>query len=172
MFGFVSLTEKGGADRLLARLAAQIAETGVPVVAMVWADVPTARACEMHLRLLPGGQVRPISQDLGADADACSLDVGALEGVVAETSVALARAPQGTPLILNKFGKIEAGGHGCRQLIAEALETGHPVLISVPAQTRADFEAFAGDMAEELPPDPEALLDFLGLLPLADAKAV
>lgn len=161
MFGFVTLTEKGGADRLLAEIAARAEAEGRAIVAMVWADVPTSRDCEMFLRLVPGGAVRSISQDLGAEADACSLDVGALEQAVADTARALAAMPPEVPLILNKFGKIESGGRGSRPLIAAALEAGHPVLISVPPETRADFDAFAEGMAEELPADADALYRFL-----------
>lgn len=163
MLGFVTLTEKGRADVLLADLAAALAGAGVPVVAMVRAPLPAERACEMHLRLMPSEQVLSISQALGAGADACMLDPGALEEAVAATARAIAEAPAGAVVILNKFGKQEAAGRGCRPLIAQALDAGLAVLISVPPETRADFEAFAEGFAQELAPDARALADFLGV---------
>ncbi|MGD9919486.1 MAG: DUF2478 domain-containing protein [Paenirhodobacter sp.] len=162
MLGFVTLTERGRADALLADLAADLAARGVPVVAMVREPVAGERACEMHLRLLPAGRVTSISQPLGPGADACTLDAGALELAVEETARAIAAAPEGAALILNKFGKQEAAGRGCRPLIGLALEAGLSVLISVPPETRAEFEAFAEGLGEELPPDPAALARFLG----------
>lgn len=172
MLGFVTLTEKGRADVLLADLAADLARAGVPVVAMVRAPLPAERACEMHLRLLPSEQVLSISQPLGPGADACLLDPGALEMAVAETARAIVAAPEGAVVILNKFGKQEAAGRGCRPLIAQALEAGLRVLISVPPETRADFDAFAEGYAEELSTDARALADFLGLSAAQISKAL
>lgn len=112
MLGFITVRKKGQADALLAALAEAARRAGLPVVAMVRAPMPEARACEMHLRLLPEARVIPISQPLGPGAEACTLDAGALEGAVAQTALAIAAAPAGAVLILNKFGKQEAAGRG------------------------------------------------------------
>lgn len=161
LFGVVTLARRGGGDWLLSELVARAEAAGRPVVAMVRAEVPGEEGCDMSLRMVPGGAVRVISQSLGRAAEACALDQGALELAVAETEAALRAAAPGTPLILNKFGKVEAAGHGCRPLIALALETGHPVLTSVAAGNRAAFDAFSGGLASELPADPDALDRFL-----------
>ncbi len=162
MLGFSTVRQKGQADALLAALAEAARRAGLPVVAMVRAPMPEARACEMHLRLLPEARVIPISQPLGPGAEACTLDAGALEGAVAQTALAIAAAPAGAVLILNKFGKQEAAGRGCRELIGQGLAAGLRVLISVPPETRPDFEVFAQGLAEELPADPGRLAGFLG----------
>ena len=159
--GFVTLTERGRADALLADVAEVLRADGYPLVAMVRAETPDPRPCEMHLRLLPVDRIVSISQELGPGADACTLDAGALEGAVAETARAIATAPPGAALILNKFGKQEAAGRGARELIGPALEAGMTVLISVPPETRTAFEAFAGEVATELAADPAALMTFL-----------
>jgi len=159
--GFITLTERGRADALLADLAEDLRAAGTPLIAMVRAETPDPRPCEMHLRLLPADRIVSISQELGPGADACTLDAGALEGAVAETARAIAVAPAGAALILNKFGKQEAAGRGARELIGQALEAGRAVLISVPPETRAAFLDFAGDIATELAPDPAALRAFL-----------
>jgi len=161
MLGFVTMAEKGRADEALADLAADLVAAGRPVVAMVRECLPGERDCEMHLRLVPSGRVVSISQPLGPGADACTLDAGALEMAVAETARAIEAAAEGTVLILNKFGKQESLGRGCRPLIGQGLEAGMRVLISVPQESRAAFDRFAGDLAEELPADPAALAEFV-----------
>jgi hypothetical protein len=65
----------------------------------------------MELTVLPRGPALCISQDLGAGARGCQLDPGALERAVARVDMSLAEdAPE--LLIVNKFGKREAEGHG------------------------------------------------------------
>ncbi|MDF1619344.1 DUF2478 domain-containing protein [Pseudothioclava nitratireducens] len=160
MIGFITCSEKGVADRLLADLAETLRADGCPVVALVRADVPARFECEMHLRLLPDDRVVTISQELGAGADACTLDAGALEMAVAATEARISEAPEGAVLILNKFGKQEAAGRGVRGLIGQGLEAGMRVVLSAPPETRADFLAFAGEMAEELRADAGTLRAF------------
>jgi hypothetical protein len=108
--------------------------------------------------VLPDGPRLRISQDLGAAARGCRLDPGALE-----TSVALSarRLAEGADvLIVNKFGKHEAEGRGFRDLIAEAVGRGLPVLVGLNGRNLPAFQAFAADLAVELPPRVEALLDW------------
>lgn len=112
----------------------------------------------MDLFCLPDGPVLTISQQLGAGARGCRLDGGALEAAVATVAPRLAGA---AALVVNKFGKLEAAGHGFVPLIAEALETGRPVLVGVNAPNRDAFLAFAGDLAEPLPPEPGRLAAWL-----------
>lgn len=161
MIGFITCQTRGTADRLLADLADRLVQAGRPVIGMVRAQAPQSFECEMHLRLLPGGEIRAISQDLGKGASGCSLDAGALEEVVARVAAALERAGPETVVVLNKFGKQEAAGRGCRELIAQAMASDLPVLLSVPPETRAEFDAFAEGLAEEIVPDIQALEAFL-----------
>ena len=163
MLGFVTIAQKGQADAVLADLAADLIAAGYPVVGMVRECMPDERDCEMHLRLLPSGGITSISQPLGPGSDACMLDAGALELAVEATARAIAAAPEGAVLILNKFGKQEAMGRGCRPLIGQGLAAGMHVLISVPPESRGAFDEFAGDMAQELPPEPAALARFVGI---------
>lgn len=160
MFAFVTMPERGAADRLLAQVCDRGRAAGYGFVAMVDAQLAPDCDCDMTLRLLPDDVLHPISQDLGSGADACSLDVGALELAVAHTAGMMAALPD-APLILNKFGKIESGGRGCCSLIAQALDEGRRVLISVPDQTRAEFDAFSGGFAHPLPADEDVLFRFL-----------
>jgi hypothetical protein len=60
-------------------------------------------------------------------------------------------------LIVNKFGKHEADGRGFREVIAEALARGIPVLVGLNGLNLPAFEGFAGGLAVPLPPEEEAL---------------
>lgn len=156
--GFVSCPDRGAADRLLAALAEGLLARGVAVAGLVQ-DPADGPVCTMTVRLLPDGARLGISQTLGAGAEGCALDTGALETALGEAAARL--RPDTAVLILNKFGRIEAEGRGCRPLIATALDAGVPVILSVPPRMRADFDAFAGDLAEEIAPDLPALLNWL-----------
>ena len=64
-------------------------------------------------------------------------------------------------LIVNKFGKHEAEGRGFRALIAEALMQGVPVICGTNDLNRAAFEEFPDGLAEDLPAEMGAALDWL-----------
>ncbi|MGR3660791.1 MAG: DUF2478 domain-containing protein, partial [Paracoccaceae bacterium] len=59
--------------------------------------------------------------------------------------------------ILNKFGPEESEGRGFCAAIATALENETPVLVGVGASCREAFDKFAAGLAEDLPPDPDAI---------------
>jgi hypothetical protein len=161
MLGFITCSVRGEADRLIAALADRLLAEGRGVIGMVRAERAQRSECEMHLRLLPEGSIHEISQDLGRGANACALDAGALELVVAQVARSLSDAPAGTVALFNKFGKQEAAGRGCRDLIAQAIAANVPVILSVPPETRADFARFSEGFAQEVAPNIEALVAFL-----------
>ncbi|WP_417807524.1 DUF2478 domain-containing protein [Thioclava sp.] len=162
MLGFITCPVRGEADRLIAALADRLLAEGRDVIGMVRADIAQRSDCEMHLRLLPEGNVHTISQDLGRGADACVLDAGALEQVVAQVARSLDDAPPGTIALFNKFGKQEASGRGCRDLIAQAIGADLAVIVSVPPETRTDFDRFSDGFAQQVAPNIDALAAFLG----------
>ncbi|WP_339107072.1 DUF2478 domain-containing protein [Thioclava sp. GXIMD4216] len=152
--GYVQSAKRGMTDRLLTELALRLR----PDVAALVSPDPQDN---LLLHLWPADLRWPIRQDLGRGAAACTLDSTALEGAVFRLSQDLARLPCNVPVILNKFGRQEAEGHGLRPLIAQALEAGHPIILGVPTQTEAAFHAFAGPLAEKLDHDIQGLIDFL-----------
>jgi len=104
--------------------------------------------------LATGARVK-ISQDLGPCSTACNLDPGGVALACAATQRAI-RA--GADLVaLSKFGKLEALGGGLRDAFIDALDRGVPVITTLHPNLRPDFFAFAGDLAEEIAPTPEAL---------------
>jgi hypothetical protein len=119
------------------------------------------RACDMDLMVLPEGPHLRISQDRGPLARGCRLDAGSLEAAVARVSATLDRGAD--LMVINKFGRHEAEGRGFRSVIAEALARGVPVLVGLNPLNREAFDAFAGGMATDLPPDAGRILEWAGL---------
>ncbi len=159
---YVTASEKGRTDRLLAEAARALLARGVNAVGVVQTNIerPQRFHCDMDLTILPDGPVIGITQNLGQNARGCRLDSGALETAVAEVGRRLACGPAEV-LILNKFGKQEAEGHGFRDVIAEALAMDLPVLLGVNGLNAAAFDTFACGIAEPLPADAAAILDWI-----------
>lgn len=103
--------------------------------------------CDMLMQDLTTGETVAISQDRGESARGCRLDVDALLNAAARVRDALATEPD--LLVVNKFGKTECEGGGCRSLIAEAVELGVPVLVAVPYANLDGWRNFAGGLAIE-----------------------
>jgi len=152
---------RGDTDLLLCRLAADLVARGLRCCGSVQINTARAdaRACDMDVRVLPDGPVLRISRDRGPQARGCRLDPDALETAVGLVS---ARLAEGADLLLvNKFGKHEAEGRGFRDVIAEALSRGVPVLVGLNELNRSAFEDFAAGHAVCLPPERAVLSDWL-----------
>jgi nucleoside-triphosphatase THEP1 len=149
---------RGDTDLVLERLAAELATRGLRCCGTV--QINSARAdagpCDMDVRVLPGGAVLRISQDLGSQARGCRLDPAAIETAVGLVAAGLSSGAD--LLIVNKFGKHESEGRGFRSVIAEAVAMDIPVLVGLNALNRPAFESFADGLAIQLPPDPAALM--------------
>lgn len=134
---------------ILDRLVAHFAANGSRLAGLVQRDVERAgrSRCDMLMEDLSTGETVAISQDRGESARGCRLDVEALHNAVARVHCALATAPD--LVIVNKFGKAECEGGGCRSLIAEAIELNVPVLVAVPMGNLDGWRRFAGSFAVE-----------------------
>lgn len=160
MLGYIPAQGRGGTNRLLGELVARLEESRWPLAGAI--QINTARAqdqsCDMMLRVMGhDGQVR-ISQDLGQHASGCRLDTHGLETAVGLVAASLATGP--ALLVVNKFGKAEAEGHGFRAVIGNALALGIPVLLSVHQPCMTSFLTYADGLAEELTPDLDSLQDW------------
>ena len=151
---------RGDTDLVLERLAADLAARGLRCRGTVQINSERADAgpCDMDVRVLPDGAVLRISQDLGPQARGCRLDPAALETAVAMVAASLSSGAD--LLIVNKFGKQEAEGRGLAGTIATALERGMPVLVGVNGLNLPPFLEFAGGLAQALPPERQAVLDW------------
>lgn len=148
---------RGDVDLVLQDLAIKLATRGLKCCGTVQINTECADAgpCDMDVRVLPDGPVLRISQNLGPSARGCRLDPDALETAVGQVADRLSSGAD--ILIVNKFGKHEADGRGFRDVIAQALAMGVPVLVGANALNRQAFETFADGTATELTPDPATL---------------
>jgi molybdate transport system ATP-binding protein len=89
-----------------------------------------------------------ISQTLGSGSAACKLDSAGLAD--ASRLVRQAIEAEVDLIIVNKFSKQEAGGRGLRAEIAEAIQSGKPVLTAVPASCMDAWQEFTGDRGTTL----------------------
>ncbi|SHH46049.1 DUF2478 domain-containing protein [Cognatishimia maritima] len=156
-----TMTEgKGDLDEVLYRFAKSEMANGTRVVGVVQVntDRDDCPLCDMDVEVLPDGPTIRISQDLGPEAKGCRLDPDALETAVTEVEKRL--TDDVALLVLNKFGKHEAGGRGFRDTIAKAMALEVPVVCGVNALNREAFEAFSGGTAEYVEPTPAALADW------------
>ena len=153
-------TGRGGTDLLLARFADRLLTCGLRVVGAVQIneDREDCHRCDMDLKILPDGPVLRISQSLGKESRGCRLDPEALEQTV--NHVLSTMEPGADLLIVNKFGKHEAGGRGFREAIAEALSRDIPVLVGLNTLNQEAFFEFTGGGARNVPPDPDALWEW------------
>lgn len=160
MLGFIISEQPGQSEALLRDLAPLLARDGLRLCgALQETRHPEGSdRHEMVLHLLPDGPEIGISQYLGQDATGCSLDPDGLERAAGWIAAALETRPD--LLLLNKFGKQEAEGHGFRQVIGQALAQDTPVLIGVGRDKLAAFNAFADGLAEELPRNLATLADW------------
>lgn len=142
-------------DDLLRALGERLRADSVRLGGIMQSSIADAGnpCADMMLTELGSGARIEISQRLGPLAQGCRLDSGRL----AEVGVLLERAFSGDLelLILNKFGRAEAEGHGLRRNFARAMEAGVPVLTAVRPPYDEAWQDFHGGLASALEPDIE-----------------
>jgi nucleoside-triphosphatase THEP1 len=104
--------------------------------------------CDMLLEDLATGRQASIFAGRGRGAKGCQLDEYAMLQVVSQIERELKHNPK--LLMLNKFGKVEAEGAGMRDLIAQAVWMGIPVIVGVPARNLHAWREFAEGLSIEL----------------------
>jgi len=149
-------------DELLARIGSVLVADGLRLAGTIQrnlsAGVPSSPCAAMNLVDLISGDQFGISQDLGPEARGCRLDSGAL----AQIAAGLGRiGNESTDLIiLNKFGRAEAEGHGLRELFAQAIDAAIPVLTAVREPYYAAWQQYHGGFAADLNPHFDIVLDW------------
>jgi hypothetical protein len=104
-----------------------------------------------ELKNLGDGRRFALQQELGASAEACRLDSGA---VVSACEAVLRDIERGCDLVvLSKFGKVEAERSGLAPALARAMELGVPVLTSVAPKFSDAWDRFAAPYYVIVPPD-------------------
>ena len=148
-------------DLLLAEVVAQSEACGLKVAGFLQHRSSDADDCcrEIVIERIGTGVRHLISQPLGSGSRGCRLDPAALADVAGPL---LAEIDAGVDLlILNRFGKSEAEGHGFRAVIEAAYSKQIPVLTVVRDAYVGDWRDFAGDCGVLLSPDRTALAAWL-----------
>ncbi|WP_368184522.1 DUF2478 domain-containing protein [Aestuariibius sp. HNIBRBA575] len=147
---YIMSSRRGGTDRVLGEFAALCEQQGVKLAGVVQTNTECAPShlCDMDVRVLPDGPVLRISQSLGAGSKGCRLDASVLEEAVGHANASLSDDAQ--LLLINKFGKREAEGHGFRAVISDAVLRGIPVVLGVNDANLAAFLDYADGMADRL----------------------
>lgn len=102
----------------------------------------------------------PLGQDLGCEAQGCTLDSGALVSAAAWVEARLSQPCD--LLILSKFGKMEAeAGSGLLSCLLAALDQEVPVLLTISPRFVEAWAEFAGSYAQTLRPDIAAVEGWL-----------
>lgn len=137
-------------DTLLNDFASSLLRAGERIGGIVQHNLKneTGKLIGMQVIDLARGRAISICQTLGSGAMACKLDPAGL----AEASLAVTRAiaDDVALIVVNKFSKQEAGGHGLRGELAEAIISGTPVLTAVPEKCIDAWTEFTGDRGTTL----------------------
>lgn len=152
---------RGDTDLLLSRVTQRITEMGWRVCGTVQinSERETDGPCDMDVKVLPDGPIIRISQTLGEHSRGCRLDTSALEDAVGHVTQEISKGAD--VLVINKFGKHEAEGHGFRDVIADALVNNIPVLVGLNQLNLDAFKAFAGGLEVVLKPEENELFEWL-----------
>jgi nucleoside-triphosphatase THEP1 len=159
------LYERGdgeAADSLLSAFALSLRQAGFKLARAVQSNDPIANRsrCDITLEDLATGQRIKASNDRGPLAKGCRLDESALEDSVGLAASAL--GPETDLVVINRFGKREAEGHGFRSMIETAVCLGVPVLVALNSAHLRDWTAFVGEEPVLLRPELEAVSGWCG----------
>ncbi|MGP0061210.1 MAG: DUF2478 domain-containing protein [Beijerinckiaceae bacterium] len=137
-------------DTLLADFASDLLSSGERIGGIVQRNLKNDAGRQVGMQvidLMTGAEIS-ICQALGSGATACKLDPAGL----AEASLAVTRAVEDEValVIVNKFSKQEAAGHGLRSELADAIIAGLPVLTAVPEKCMDAWTVFTGDRGTTL----------------------
>lgn len=144
-------------DDMLVALVAHLRTSGMRLAGAIQhnTDGGDRCRCDMTLEDLASGQRVDISERRGPESRGCRLDSFALEASVGMVTQSLSQPCD--LVIVNRFGKREAEGHGFRQVVEQAMEAGVPVLVAVAEGQWPAWQDFTGDFAERLAVDAEAV---------------
>ncbi|KKW67478.1 hypothetical protein AAV94_09930 [Lampropedia cohaerens] len=157
----------GVAEPILQTFVAQLRSAGWRVCGLlqdsdvVMVDDPVSGSyCQRNMELVDveGGERFVISQNLGKGSTACCLDAAG----VAAASAVLRRALQEGPdlIVANRFGKLEAEGDGLLQEMAAIVAAGVPLVTAVEQRFLPQWQAFADEWGQTLPPSVDAAMQW------------
>lgn len=125
-----------------ARLVEAWRASGIKVVGVVGEShgLPGRTCGAGILRDISTGTPYSIYLDTVPEDTSCHVDAA---GVARASAAILGQISTADLVVLSKFGKLEAAGHGLAADFAAAIAAGKPLLTSVAGKHRAAWEAFA-----------------------------
>ena len=156
--GAITYCDGQNVDQLIAGVVQVLEAEGVALCGVLQHEVADTEGCcaSMYLQNISDGACLKLSQDLGSGSQGCRLNPHTL----AESSGQLLLEMDKNPdlLVLNRFGKGEAEGHGFRTVLEKAYQRQIPVLVGVKETHRAAWEEFAGCFSRALKVDSRSVL--------------
>ncbi|SJZ84159.1 DUF2478 domain-containing protein [Consotaella salsifontis] len=155
--GAIATDDRAGLDRQLGVILSEMKGRGARIIGLLQTvlDDSDCDCSKLAVRDLASDELIPITQFLGHESHSCRLDTRRL----AEVSGLLEKQiePGVELLLINRFGKVEAEGHGLRDLICQAIELGIPTLVTVQTSHLDAWASFESGLAQYLPPEPEVV---------------
>jgi hypothetical protein len=138
-------------DGILGEFITKLQARGLRVRGLLQEACPESWGCKFSLSDIETGQRYPISQNLGSQSTACSLDAA---GIADATQVMRRIAAEGADLaVFNRFSGLEAEGEGFAAEMLQVMSQGIPVITIVQSPNLPAWRHFTGGMACELSPD-------------------
>lgn len=137
-------------DALLGSVVRRVKTEGFAVAGVLQRKVFDGPDCcsSTVLEEIGGDRVFRISQTLGTGSAGCRLDPQELTEAAGHLLSAI--SPSTDMVVLNRFGKGEADGHGFRSVIETACAFSVPVLTAVRQTYEAAWDEFTGGTAAML----------------------
>jgi Protein of unknown function (DUF2478) len=135
-------------DSLLIDFARHLGRSGFRPIGVIQLG-HASEADTLRAVLFPGDEVVSVAHDTGHDSFGCRIDSRWLTQVAAQIEDAIAAGAD--LVIINRFGKLEADGHGLIDLVRKAADADIPVLIAVPEHRFAAWIRHSGGMNVRLP---------------------
>ena len=159
-------------DGLLNAVVDSLTRRNLRVAGCLQRKDPVAdRLCgNVILENLGNGKTYDVLQARGPGASGCRLNPEALAEAAGDIASSLVERPD--ILVLNRFGRGEAEGHGFRGLIELAFGLELPVLIAVSDSWSDHWISFCGNLASDLPVDADMILAWCDAILSARAPMV
>jgi nucleoside-triphosphatase THEP1 len=157
-------------DALLAAFALRLKRAGFKLAGAVQSNDPVANRsrCDITLEDLATGLRIRASDNRGPLAKGCRLDESAHEDSVGMALSSL--EPETDLVVINRFGKREAEGHGFRPLVEQAVLLDVPVVVGLNRAHLDAWRAFLGEEPALLPPELGAISSWCGRALRADVS--